>query len=234
MWKNDSQRRRSRIRRAARDLWHWSPLAAWGNVAAVLECLSQRVHVHRRHPSEAIWRTAGLSVPEILGAISSRSSPALDLLAARGTRTPCPLRDVVVAALASHVPSTSPCVPFPREKCSTSPPIARRPITSKPSRRCSAPMLVNNDAFDRVSDFLRPEHFSEELHRRIFEVSSQIIRAGRVATVGDAEDASRRSGAARRRDDAGLSRADRRARRRRSSTPRIMAARSMISRCGVS
>nr|WP_245258414.1 replicative DNA helicase [Methylosinus sp. LW4] len=44
-------------------------------------------------------------------------------------------------------------------------------------------ILVNNDAFDRVSDFLRSEHFSEELHRRIFEVASQIIRAGRVATV---------------------------------------------------
>ncbi len=29
-------------------------------------------------------------------------------------------------------------------------------------------ILVNNDAFDRVSDFLRPEHFSEELHRRIY------------------------------------------------------------------
>ena len=43
-------------------------------------------------------------------------------------------------------------------------------------------VLVNNDAFDRVSDFLRPEHFSEELHRRIFEVASQLIRAGKVAT----------------------------------------------------
>ena len=43
-------------------------------------------------------------------------------------------------------------------------------------------ILVNNDAFDRVSDFLRPEHFSEELHRRIFEIASQLIRAGKVAT----------------------------------------------------
>src|SRR5579875_3243822 len=43
-------------------------------------------------------------------------------------------------------------------------------------------ILVNNDAFDRVSDFLRPEHFSEELHRRIFEVMSQLIRAGKIAT----------------------------------------------------
>jgi replicative DNA helicase len=43
-------------------------------------------------------------------------------------------------------------------------------------------ILVNNDAFDRVSDFLRPEHFSEELHRRIFDVASQLIRAGKLAS----------------------------------------------------
>ena len=43
-------------------------------------------------------------------------------------------------------------------------------------------VLVNNDAFDRVSDFLKADHFSEELHRRIFEVASQLIRAGKVAT----------------------------------------------------
>ena len=44
-------------------------------------------------------------------------------------------------------------------------------------------ILVNNDAYDRVSDFLRPEHFSEELHRRIYGVCSQLIRAGKLATV---------------------------------------------------
>jgi replicative DNA helicase len=44
-------------------------------------------------------------------------------------------------------------------------------------------ILVNNDAFDRVSDFLHPEHFSEELHRRIYEVAGQLIRAGKLATV---------------------------------------------------
>ncbi len=44
-------------------------------------------------------------------------------------------------------------------------------------------LIVNNDAFDRVSDFLRPEHFSEELHRRIFDVCGQLIRAGKLATV---------------------------------------------------
>jgi replicative DNA helicase len=43
-------------------------------------------------------------------------------------------------------------------------------------------VLVNNDAFDRVSDFLRSEHFSEEVHRRIFDVASQLIRAGKLAS----------------------------------------------------
>src|SRR5450759_1861873 len=43
-------------------------------------------------------------------------------------------------------------------------------------------ILVNNDAFDRISDFLRSEHFSEDLHRRIFDVASQLIRAGKLAS----------------------------------------------------
>lgn len=43
-------------------------------------------------------------------------------------------------------------------------------------------ILVNNEAFYRVSDFLEPEHFYEPVHRDIYEVLSQIIRAGRTAT----------------------------------------------------
>ncbi|MFN3687790.1 replicative DNA helicase [Salinarimonas sp.] len=55
-------------------------------------------------------------------------------------------------------------------------------------------ILVNNEAFYRVSDFLAPEHFFEDLHRRIFEVTSSLIKAGKVATpitlktyLGDAD-----------------------------------------------
>jgi replicative DNA helicase len=43
-------------------------------------------------------------------------------------------------------------------------------------------ILVNNEAFYRVSDFLEPEHFYEDLHRRIYEVTSSLIKAGKVAT----------------------------------------------------
>src|SRR3954452_3500932 len=55
-------------------------------------------------------------------------------------------------------------------------------------------ILVNNDAYYRVSDFLDPVHFFEELHRRIYEVATSLIRAGKVATpitlktfLGDAD-----------------------------------------------
>jgi replicative DNA helicase len=43
-------------------------------------------------------------------------------------------------------------------------------------------ILVNNDAYYRVSDFLEAGHFLEELHRRIFEVATTLIKAGKVAT----------------------------------------------------
>ncbi len=43
-------------------------------------------------------------------------------------------------------------------------------------------ILINNDAFDRVSDFLKSEHFIEEIHRRIFEIAGSMIRAGKLAT----------------------------------------------------
>ena len=43
-------------------------------------------------------------------------------------------------------------------------------------------ILINNDAFDRVSDFLRSEHFVEEIHRRIYEIAGTMIRMGKLAT----------------------------------------------------
>jgi replicative DNA helicase len=43
-------------------------------------------------------------------------------------------------------------------------------------------ILVNNDAFYRVSDFLKSGHFYEPLHRKIFEVAAELIRMGKVAT----------------------------------------------------
>jgi replicative DNA helicase len=43
-------------------------------------------------------------------------------------------------------------------------------------------ILVNNEAFYRVSDFLSAEHFLEPLHQQIYELASTLIRAGKLAT----------------------------------------------------
>ena len=43
-------------------------------------------------------------------------------------------------------------------------------------------ILVNNEAFYRVSDFLEPKHFFEPIHQRIFELASGLVRAGKTAT----------------------------------------------------
>ncbi|CDP52408.1 Replicative DNA helicase [Devosia sp. DBB001] len=43
-------------------------------------------------------------------------------------------------------------------------------------------ILVNNEAFYRVSDFLEPDHFYEPIHRQIYEICSKIVRAGKIAT----------------------------------------------------
>ena len=43
-------------------------------------------------------------------------------------------------------------------------------------------ILVNNDAYFRVSDFLEPIHFAEEIHRRIYDITQSLIRAGKLAT----------------------------------------------------
>ena len=43
-------------------------------------------------------------------------------------------------------------------------------------------VLVNNDAFYRVSDFLEPKHFFEPIHQTIYETAGSLIRMGKVAT----------------------------------------------------
>ena len=43
-------------------------------------------------------------------------------------------------------------------------------------------ILINNDAFERVSSFLNPEHFHEPLHQRIYEAIGRVIRKGQLAS----------------------------------------------------
>src|SRR5436190_2033416 len=43
-------------------------------------------------------------------------------------------------------------------------------------------ILVNNEAFYRVSDFLEPVHFFEPIHQKVYELAASLVRAGKVAS----------------------------------------------------
>ena len=71
--------------------------------------------------------------------------------------------------------------------------VARRPLPDAPRFR-TAPhnieveqallgaILVNNEAFYRVSDFLESRHFFEPLHNKIYELAGSLVRQGKVAS----------------------------------------------------
>jgi replicative DNA helicase len=66
-------------------------------------------------------------------------------------------------------------------------PAAVQPIRSLPQnveaeQALLGAILVNNEAFYRVSDFLEPAHFLEPVHREIYEVAAQLIRVNKLAT----------------------------------------------------
>ncbi|HLF58541.1 MAG TPA: replicative DNA helicase [Alphaproteobacteria bacterium] len=44
-------------------------------------------------------------------------------------------------------------------------------------------IIENNLAFERVSEFLRPEHFAEPIHGRIFEAIGKLVRRGQLADL---------------------------------------------------
>ena len=42
-------------------------------------------------------------------------------------------------------------------------------------------LLLNNASLEHVSDFLKPEHFSDSIHGRIYEAISRLIDRGQIA-----------------------------------------------------
>ena len=44
-------------------------------------------------------------------------------------------------------------------------------------------ILANNKAYEKVSEYLRPHHFADSIHAKIFEVISKLIQRGHIADV---------------------------------------------------
>src|SRR5262245_45498670 len=64
----------------------------------------------------------------------------------------------------------------------SAPPYRAAPHNIEAEQALLGAVLINNEAFYRVSDFLEPKHFFEPIHQNIFEVSGSLIRFGKIAT----------------------------------------------------
>ena len=65
---------------------------------------------------------------------------------------------------------------------SSAPPYRNAPQNIEAEQAVLGAIIVNNEAFYRVSDFLEPQHFFEPIHQQIYELASNLIRAGKTAT----------------------------------------------------
>ena len=88
---------------------------------------------------------------------------------------------VIDPAMTQAAPSLSDQL---RAQASSEQPSAFRqpPHTIDAEQALLGAILVNNEALDRVSGFLKPEHFYDPLHGQIFETIGQLIHLGKQAT----------------------------------------------------
>ncbi len=57
------------------------------------------------------------------------------------------------------------------------------PVNYEAEQALLGAILENNHAFERVADFLRPEHFADAAHGRIFEAIGKLIERGQQANA---------------------------------------------------
>ena len=79
-----------------------------------------------------------------------------------------------------HKPATSPRLDTLAEEPAI--PFRQAPHNIEAEQALLGAILINNEAFDRVSSFLEPHHFFEPLHSRIFEVVSKLVQGGKHVT----------------------------------------------------
>jgi len=69
-----------------------------------------------------------------------------------------------------------------RKQVAPEPTFRTAPHNSEAEQALLGAILVNNEAYYRISDFLEAKHFFEPIHQRIFELAGGLIRASKIAT----------------------------------------------------
>src|SRR3954468_409984 len=63
----------------------------------------------------------------------------------------------------------------------TTPPQRTPPVNYDAEQALLGAILANNLVYDRVNEFLRPEHFADALHGRIYEAIGKLVQRGQIA-----------------------------------------------------
>ncbi|HKK35906.1 MAG TPA: replicative DNA helicase [Paracoccaceae bacterium] len=71
----------------------------------------------------------------------------------------------------------------PRDPTAGTPEASPAPSNIEAEQALLGAILVNNEVYDRVSGFLRAEHFHDPVHARIFEVAARRIQRNALATA---------------------------------------------------
>src|SRR5262245_15252403 len=79
-------------------------------------------------------------------------------------------------------PQRTSMAPAPLAPTGEAPPFRRAPHNLEAEQALLGAILINNEAHDRVSDFLEPHHFYDPLHQQIFETAAKLIASGKQAT----------------------------------------------------
>ena len=79
-----------------------------------------------------------------------------------------------------HKPGTPPHLQTVNDEQSL--PFRQAPHNIEAEQAMLGAILINNEAFDRVSAFLEPHHFFDPLHGRIFDTAAKFIQSGKNAT----------------------------------------------------
>ncbi|MBR5154308.1 MAG: replicative DNA helicase [Alphaproteobacteria bacterium] len=61
--------------------------------------------------------------------------------------------------------------------------ITRLPRSTEAEQALIGALLANNKAYEKVSEFLRANHFSDPIHSKVFDVMARLIQKGHVADV---------------------------------------------------
>ena len=86
--------------------------------------------------------------------------------------------------MATPLPNTASLLPGDNSAAGTSqtlPSFRSPPHNFEAEKALLGAIFANNNAYDRVSDFLRPRHFADPIHGRIYEATSKLIERGQIA-----------------------------------------------------